>query len=68
MNEVAARRLLRRRVEQIGPQRRAAVELGVSLSYLSDALAGRRSLGPKLLSKIGLRRIERGAEYVKVAS
>ena len=38
-------------------QTTVADELGVSKQYLCDVLAGRRELGPKMLSGLGLYRI-----------
>ena len=35
----------------------AAANLGVSRTYLSDVIAGRRAPGPKILTALGLRRV-----------
>jgi len=43
-------------------QTAAARELGVSRAYLVDALAGRRAVGDKLLTALG---IEKTVEYSK---
>lgn len=37
-----------------GNQTKAAQKLGITSSYLSDVLNGKRSPGPSILSKIGL--------------
>jgi hypothetical protein len=49
-------RKLEREIELNGSLRRAAVSLRVSPQYLSAALSGERSIGPKLLKALRLRR------------
>ena len=49
-------RRLEREIELNGSLRRAANTLRVSPQYLSAALAGERSIGPKLLKALKLRR------------
>lgn len=49
-------RNIEREIELSGSLRRAAVSLDVSPQYLSAVLAGDRSIGPKLLKSLGLRR------------
>ncbi len=56
LNEFEVLALLRGRLAAAGSQRALADELGVSLSYVHDALTARRSLGPALLSALGLKR------------
>ena len=47
---------MEREIELNGSLRRAADVLRVSPQYLSAALAGERSIGPKLLRSLKLRR------------
>lgn len=49
-------RRLQREIELNGSLRRAADTLGISPQYLSAVLAGERSIGPKLLKPLKLRR------------
>lgn len=49
-------RILKRRVEQAGSQKQAAVDLGISSQYLNDLLQGRRDFSDNLLDKLGLER------------
>jgi hypothetical protein len=49
-------RRIQHEIELNGSMRRAAVMLRVSPQYLSAALAGERSIGPKLLRSLKLRR------------
>lgn len=53
----AALEALRDAVAEAGSQRAAAARIGVSQAYLGDVLAGRRALGSRILSAIGLRRV-----------
>lgn len=54
-------------VDQAGSQAEAARQLGVTRSYICDLLAGRRTPGPQLLTKLGLRRtIRREVSYSKL--
>jgi hypothetical protein len=48
---------LRRRVNLAGTAYRAAADLDVSDSHLSDVLKGRREPGPKLLKALKLEKI-----------
>lgn len=50
-------RRLEREIELQGSLRRAAATLKVSPQYLSAALGGERSIGPKLLKVLKLRRV-----------
>ena len=50
-------RRLEREIELQGSLRRAAVALRVSPQYLSAVLGGERSIGPKLLKVLKLRRV-----------
>ena len=45
---------LRELIAERGDQRKTASFLGISETYLSDVLAGRRSPGKKVLTKLGL--------------
>ena len=45
---------LRKAVEDAGSARAYAEQVGLSRSYLSDVLAGRREPGPKVLAALGL--------------
>jgi transcriptional regulator with XRE-family HTH domain len=44
-------------VSRCGTQEKAAQELGISQTYLSDLLHGRRNPSDAILRKLGLRRI-----------
>ena len=46
-----------RRRLQTKSQRELAASLEISEAYLSDILAGRRDIGPKILEKLGLERV-----------
>jgi hypothetical protein len=48
---------LRAVVTRAGTMRAAALEMGVSLSYISDVLAGKRLPGKKVLNALGLRKV-----------
>jgi transcriptional regulator with XRE-family HTH domain len=48
--------IIRERIGK-GSQRDFAQSLGVSPSYLSDVLKGRRDAGPKVLAALGLKRV-----------
>jgi DNA-binding transcriptional regulator YdaS (Cro superfamily) len=48
--------IIRERIGK-GSQRDFAQLLGVSPSYLSDVLKGRRDAGPKVLAALGLKRV-----------
>jgi DNA-binding transcriptional regulator YdaS (Cro superfamily) len=49
-------RILERRVQAAGSQKKAATELGISAQYLNDLLQGRRDFSDNLLEKLGLER------------
>uniref|UniRef100_A0A6M3J748 Putative DNA binding, helix-turn-helix domain containing protein n=1 Tax=viral metagenome TaxID=1070528 RepID=A0A6M3J748_9ZZZZ len=51
---------LRRRVGVLGSQAATARDMGCSLAYLNDVLAGRREPGPKILAAL---RVERAQTY-----
>jgi hypothetical protein len=53
--EVLAR--LREISRDAGGQNHAARRLGVSVSYLHDVLAQRRTIGPSILQALGLQKI-----------
>ena len=62
-------RRLGREIELNGSLRRAAVMLGISPQYLSAVLADERSVGPKLLKALKLRRqIVKTVTYMDVSS
>ena len=44
-------------IKQAGNQQAAATKLGVSPSYLSDVLSGRKEPGKKILEPLGLVRV-----------
>jgi transcriptional regulator with XRE-family HTH domain len=48
---------LRAEVQRQGSQRLLAQRCGVTESFLSDVLRGRRDPGPKLLAALGLRQV-----------
>ncbi len=52
-------RELRALIATHGSQLSVARELGVSAAYLNDILQGRRAAGPKVLKKLGLKRVTR---------
>ena len=45
---------LREMASEMGSQKALAEKLGVTQSYLSDVLNGRREPGPKMLAALGL--------------
>jgi len=49
-------RRIEREIELNGSLRRAAIQFGVSPQYLSAVLADERSIGPKLLKSMKLKR------------
>ncbi len=49
-------RILERRVQAAGSQKKAALDLGISAQYLNDLLQGRRDFSDNLLEKLGLER------------
>ena len=56
---------LRRFVARCGSQNKAAAEIGVSRSFLSYVLRGRKAPGPQVLKAIGMtRRVHRSVDYV----
>jgi transcriptional regulator with XRE-family HTH domain len=55
MRPVDPIRILRQRSAKT-TQKQVAADLGVSAPYLSDVLAGKRDVGPKILERLGLRR------------
>jgi transcriptional regulator with XRE-family HTH domain len=59
MTEEEIRRALRKALEH-KTQQSYARELGISISYLSQVLRGRRPPGPAILNALGL---ERGRTY-----
>lgn len=56
---------LRQRVEAAGSMRELARQYGVSVSYVSDCLNGRRAPGPGILGPMGYRRVVQ-VIYVRV--
>lgn len=48
--------ILKKRIE-IGGSNATARALGVSTTYLSDVMCGRRKPGPKILKALGLERV-----------
>lgn len=50
--------LLSLRVEQIGSQKAAAIAWGISESYLSDVLTGRRQPGSAICAAMHVERVE----------
>jgi hypothetical protein len=56
---------LRKHVERAGSMRSLAKEWGISVSYVSDCLNGRRAPGPAVLGPMGYRRAVK-VFYVKV--
>lgn len=52
--------------EEYPSLRACARTWGVSVPYLSDAVSGRRSIGPSLLNKLGLRK-QVVVSYVRTA-
>jgi len=61
-DEEAIRRELAALVKARGTQTALAAEMGISLPYLSDVLAGNRRPGPTILAFLGYRRA-----YEKIA-
>ena len=51
-------RRLKRRVQEAGSQHAYAHRIGISQSYLSDILLGRRRIPPKVLRCLRLQRVE----------
>jgi DNA-binding transcriptional regulator YdaS (Cro superfamily) len=56
-HDTLVRRLLARCAKS--SQKAFALQLGISPSYLSDVIAGRREPGPAVLSALGVERIVR---------
>ena len=48
---------LRQRAARAGSQAALAQQLGITPTYLSEVLGGRREPGPKFLRALGLRRV-----------
>lgn len=51
--------MLKARVEKAKSLRSLANEWGVSPAYLSDAVNGKRDIGPALLGAMGIEKVER---------
>lgn len=58
LSEAEVRQTVHDRVVRAGSMRAAAREFGVTVSYVSDLLNGRRAPGPKILGPLGLERIK----------
>lgn len=56
---------LRHAVEDAGSQKALAQRLGISTSYVSDLLAGKRKISARILAKLGLRAV---VSYVRTGS
>jgi len=54
MTENEARVLLKRAVSKAGGQAPFAELVGVSRAYINDVYHGRRNLGPRVLTELGL--------------
>ena len=60
-------RRLEREIELNGSLRRAAVSLNISPQYLSNIMADKRAIGPKLLKSLKLRRkVQKVVTYEEV--
>lgn len=57
LDEVEVRGQLTRLAEETGGVRALAKALGVSPSYVSDVLNGRRAPGPPFLAALGLKKV-----------
>jgi DNA-binding transcriptional regulator YdaS (Cro superfamily) len=49
---------LKQLVHDVGDQKTAATQIGVSPTYLSEVIRGTKPPGPKILKAIGFRRVE----------
>lgn len=49
--------ILRQHIETAGSQKAAARLLGVSETYISDVIRGRKEPGPSILDPLGLERV-----------
>lgn len=49
--------ILKRRVNNVGSQKKIAKELGISAQYLGDILQARREPGEKVLKALRLKRV-----------
>jgi hypothetical protein len=52
-------RRLHKYIKSHGNQKKAAAALGVSSQYLNDVILGKRDPGPKILTRLGLKRVPR---------
>jgi transcriptional regulator with XRE-family HTH domain len=57
LDEPAVRARVKRLAENLGGVRALARHLGVSASYVSDVMNGRRAPGPPFLKALGLRKV-----------
>lgn len=57
MNEQDVIERLRAAVEQAGGQRAFARSIGVTAAYVNDMLRGRRTVGEKVLTTLGIERV-----------
>lgn len=51
------RALLKQKVKDAGSLKAAAIDLGADYVYMSKMVSGNMPLGPKILKKLGLRRV-----------
>lgn len=58
MTESEVIALVRRKVDEAGSMREYARQTGVTVSYVSDLLNGRRAPGPKILGPLGIERVK----------
>lgn len=57
MDVKEVRALLRKKVEEAGSTKAAAINLGIGSEYLSSLLTGYSTPGPKVLKKLGLQKV-----------
>ena len=62
MNRAAFLVKLHRYIRDAGSQKAAAIQLGISDAYLCDVKKGRRGPGVKILTALGLARVEQYTE------
>jgi transcriptional regulator with XRE-family HTH domain len=59
MNEQEVIALVAAQAKEAGSMRELARRWGITVSYVSDLLNGRRAPGPKILGPLGLERVKR---------
>lgn len=57
MNAKDVKSILRERIKEAGSYEKAAKRLGVSLTSVSYLMANRRAPSPKLLDRLGLKKV-----------